>query len=103
MKEKEESKLEYIDGLLVPIIMGSDTDMPWAEKIKEELDEYKIKSQYRIGSAHRTPGHVLDIVKEYNIPDEITDKILIVSVAGGTDGLSGELSAQSVACYKLSA
>lgn len=84
---------QYIDGILVPIIMGSVSDMSWAEKIKKALGEYNIKSQYRIASAHRTPEHVMEIVEECN--NNIVDELLIVSVAGGTDTLSGMLAAQS--------
>jgi len=83
---------DYLEGILVPIVMGSDSDMPWAEKIKENLDAYNIKSEYRIASAHRSPDYVLKIIGEYN--DSI-DKILIVSIAGGTDALSGMIAAQS--------
>lgn len=84
---------EYFKGILVPIIMGSESDMWWAEKIKDELDFYKIKSQYRIASAHRTPEHIMKVINEYNM--NLDDKILIISVAGGTDTLSGMLAAQS--------
>ena len=84
--------VDYLEGILVPIVMGSDSDLFWAEKIKEALDAYKIKSQYRIASAHRSPDHVLKIIGEYN---SSVDKILIVSIAGGTDALSGMLAVQS--------
>ena len=84
---------DYLEGILVPIVMGSDSDMPWAEKIKENLDSYKIKSQYRIASAHRTPEEVIGIVNLYNTSLDL--KILIVSIAGGTDALSGMIAAQS--------
>lgn len=85
--------VDYYEKIKVAIVMGSENDMGHAGKIKEELDAWKIKSYYRIGSAHRSPGHVMDIIEKLN---KSTNPRLIVSIAGGTDALSGLIAANSI-------
>jgi len=84
--------VDYYGEIKVAIVMGSENDMEHARKIKEELDGWKIPSTYRIGSAHRTPEHVLGIVKELN---KSLESMMIMSIAGGVDALSGEMAANS--------
>lgn len=47
---------------LVSIIMGSDSDLPVMKKAADVLDEFKIKYEMRILSAHRVPNHVREYV-----------------------------------------
>ncbi|MFC1521164.1 AIR carboxylase family protein [Elusimicrobiota bacterium] len=82
----------YHKGISVAIVMGSENDLDHAQRIREELGKWKISSFFRIGSAHRTLSHVMSIVNELN---ESKDNILIISIAGGTDALSGVLAANS--------
>ncbi|MEK6819285.1 MAG: phosphoribosylaminoimidazolesuccinocarboxamide synthase, partial [Nanoarchaeota archaeon] len=83
----------YINGCLVVIIAGSDSDMLHIEAIKNELDFYDIKSEIRICSAHKQPTKCEEIVKKYN---QSLEPIVFVCVAGGTDALSGVVSFHSV-------
>lgn len=46
--------------------MGSPQDQDYAEKIKQTLDEFGVKSIHRVGSAHKTPEHVLGLIREYD-------------------------------------
>jgi formyltetrahydrofolate-dependent phosphoribosylglycinamide formyltransferase/phosphoribosylaminoimidazole-succinocarboxamide synthase len=83
----------YIKGGLAVIIAGSHSDNEHIEKIRKELDGYGIKSAVRICSAHKQPALCEEIVKKYN---ESLEPIVFVSVAGGTDALSGVVSFHSV-------
>ena len=49
---------------LVTIIMGSKSDRDIAEKAENILDEFEIRYETRVASAHRTPQHTVDIVRE---------------------------------------
>lgn len=76
---------------IVPILMGSSSDMPHAEKIGEALDEFGIAYDYRIGSAHKTPAHVLKIIETYE--NDPRPKVYI-TIAGRSNALSGFTDAQ---------
>lgn len=71
--------------------MGSSSDMSFAQKIRDALDQYSIPCDLRIASAHRTPEFLLNLVREYSKNDE---QIVAVTVAGLSDALSGVVAAQ---------
>jgi len=73
------------------IIMGSRSDLEFAEKIKKSLSSYSISCDLRIASAHRTPEYLLKLLKEY---DSSIDQIIAITVAGLSDALSGVVAAQ---------
>ncbi len=83
----------YIKGGLVVIIAGSDSDMPHLKKIQEELNKYGLASVIRICSAHKQPRRCEEIINKYNQSEE---PVVFISVAGGTDALSGVVSFHSV-------
>ncbi|MEJ5350207.1 MAG: 5-(carboxyamino)imidazole ribonucleotide mutase [Melioribacteraceae bacterium] len=68
---------------LVSIIMGSDSDLPVMKKAAEVLEEFQIKYEMRILSAHRVPNHVKDYVTS------LADKGVKVVIAGA--GLAAHL------------
>jgi 5-(carboxyamino)imidazole ribonucleotide mutase len=76
---------------IVPILMGSSSDMPHAEKIGAALDTFGIAYDYRIGSAHKTPAHVLNIIETYE--NDPRPKVYI-TIAGRSNALSGFTDAQ---------
>jgi 5-(carboxyamino)imidazole ribonucleotide mutase len=76
---------------IVPILMGSSSDMSHAEKIGEALDTFGIAYDYRIGSAHKTPAHVLNILETYE--NDPRPKVYI-TIAGRSNALSGFTDAQ---------
>ena len=82
-----------INSGLAVIIAGSDSDMPHIEKIQAALNDFGVKSQVRICSAHKQPGLCESIVKKYN---KSLEPIVIIAVAGGTDALSGVASFHSI-------
>ncbi len=68
---------------LVSIIMGSDSDLPVMKKAAELLEEFQIKYEMKILSAHRVPNHV----KEY--VSGLAEKGVKVVIAGA--GLAAHL------------
>lgn len=83
---------------MIPIIMGSNIDRNFAEKIGNKLTEFSkgygvnLPFEYRIGSAHKTPEHVIEVVRLY---DDKFDEIVYETVAGRSNALSGFVSAQT--------
>jgi phosphoribosylaminoimidazole carboxylase PurE protein len=91
------------DGLVV-IIMGSGSDYEErGSKIENECKELGLDTEVRVFSAHRTPGPLLDALKEY---DKMDRDIVYITVAGMSDGLSGMVAGAStrpsIACPPLS-
>lgn len=83
----------YIKGQQVVIVAGSDSDLPHIEKIQKELDKYEIKSVYRICSAHKQLLKSYDMFTQYN---ESIEQLVFVTIAGGTDALSGVASFNTI-------
>ena len=52
-----------VDAPRVGIIMGSKSDMETMEKAGEVLDEYRVRYEIRVMSAHRDPDMVADYCK----------------------------------------
>ena len=73
------------------VIMGSNSDIPFCNKIKESLDQLRIPTELRIASAHRHPEFLLRMLREYS---KSGDEIVVVTVAGLSDALSGVVAAQ---------
>lgn len=88
---------------LVVILMGSKADLEHCRKIAEACSEYALDTVLHIGSAHKTPEHVLDIVRKYE--DDPRPKVYI-TVAGRSNALSGfvdgAVHAPVIACPPLS-
>ncbi len=75
----------------VLIIMGSNSDLAFAQKIVDGLAQYSIPCDMRIASAHRTPEYLLKLLREYYSTGE---EIVAITVAGLSDALSGVVAAQ---------
>ncbi|HTX91436.1 MAG TPA: AIR carboxylase family protein [Anaerolineales bacterium] len=84
---------------LVVILMGSKGDLEHCQRIGEACESYGLEAVMRIGSAHKTPGHVADLLKEYEADPR--PKVYI-TVAGRSNALSGftdgAVSAPVIAC-----
>jgi 5-(carboxyamino)imidazole ribonucleotide mutase len=74
------------------IIMGSESDKEFVQKITKALDELKVAFQTHIASAHKNPKEVLKIIEENNGG---TEKICYITVAGRSNALSGFVAAQA--------
>lgn len=70
---------------LAVIIMGSGGDEKHADLITAVLDKFNVEHVERVGSAHKTPEHVLAIVRHY---DSLPRRIAYITVAGRSDALS---------------
>lgn len=79
---------------IVPILMGSRSDLEHGRKIEAALTQLGIESELRVGSAHKTPGHVLEMISNYEADNR--PKVYI-SIAGRSNALSGFLDAQVAA------
>ena len=70
----------------VVILLGSKSDLTFATSIGSGLEEYNVNYEYNIASAHKTPEHLLKILKRY---EKSELNIVYVTVAGLSDALSG--------------
>jgi 5-(carboxyamino)imidazole ribonucleotide mutase len=84
---------------LVVILMGSKADMDHCQKIAEACGRFGLETALRIGSAHKTAGHTLDILQGY---ESDTRPKVYITVAGRSNALSGftdgTVSAPVIAC-----
>lgn len=74
----------------VVIIMGSKADLEYGKEIADKLKLFGIESELRIASAHKTPEHVLEIIKRYEKED-----VVFITVAGRSNALSGFVDANT--------
>jgi phosphoribosylaminoimidazole carboxylase PurE protein len=81
------------NNILVPVILGSDKDMAWAEKITSELAKWKIPVKIHILSAHKVPEMLVKVIEKYN---SSKTRIVYVTIAGRSNGLSGVTAGSSV-------
>lgn len=88
---------------LVVILMGSDSDLDHARKAADVLDQLNIPYEMRIGSAHKTPRHVLELLEAYEADPR--PKVYI-TIAGRSNALSAfvdtQVTAPVIACPPLS-
>jgi len=78
--------------MIIPILLGSESDKPWAEKITNVLDEFEVPYEVIVASAHKVPEKVIDIVKTYNKEDAVC----YITIAGRSNGLSGVTAGSSI-------
>lgn len=76
---------------IVGIIMGSDTDLPTMQQAADVLDEFGIRYEVRITSAHRTPN----FMTEYSSNAHKRGIKVIIAGAGGAAHLPGMSAAHS--------
>ncbi len=76
----------------VAIVMGSDSDYPVVEKAVKILQQFKIETEARVLSAHRTPHQTLSYA-EQAIGNGID---LIIAAAGKAAHLPGVIAAVTV-------
>lgn len=80
--------------VLVPILMGSKSDLDHARAIGAGLEKLGIPYELRIGSAHKTPAHALALLQAYEADPR--PKVYI-TIAGRSNALSGFVDAQVTA------
>ncbi|MEM0215735.1 MAG: 5-(carboxyamino)imidazole ribonucleotide mutase [Archaeoglobaceae archaeon] len=72
------------------VLMGSKADLDYSKEIAQKLKLFGIESELRVASAHKTPEHVLEILKKYEKED-----VVFVTVAGRSNALSGFVDANT--------
>ena len=79
----------------IVVIMGSKSDLSLSKKIGNFLDkeEIKVKLEYLIASAHRTPDYLFNKLKRH---EETKDEVVYITVAGLSDALSGFVAGSTV-------
>jgi phosphoribosylaminoimidazole-succinocarboxamide synthase len=75
---------------LVPILMGSRSDLEHGMKVKNALAELGVASELRVASAHKSPGLLLEVLDGYE--SDPRPKVYI-AIAGRSNALSGMLCA----------
>lgn len=84
---------------LVVILMGSKADLDHAKGIGDTLKKLDIPYEMRIGSAHKVPSRVLEMIVAYEADPR--PKVYI-TIAGRSNALSGftdaQVSAPVIAC-----
>jgi phosphoribosylaminoimidazole carboxylase PurE protein len=84
---------------LVVILMGSKADQAHCQKIAEAARNFGLDVEMRVGSAHKTPEHVLALLRKYESDER---KKVYITVAGRSNALSGfvdgAVSAPVIAC-----
>lgn len=73
----------------VTIIIGSISDKAIFDKCKVVFDEFNIKYDIKVASAHRTPEKVKDIVKNSNSD-------VFIAIAGLSAALPGAIAAETI-------
>jgi len=84
---------------LLVILMGSKADLAQAQKVAETAVMLGLDVEQRIGSAHKTAGHVLAMLQAYEADPRAK---VYVTIAGRSNALSGFtdglVSAPVIAC-----
>lgn len=76
---------------MVIIILGSKSDLEWGNKIAFQLSKFDLKHLIHIASAHKTPVHLLQLLKKHNTEDDT----IYIAVAGRSNALGGFIDANS--------
>jgi len=79
--------------MLIPILLGSESDREFASKITKILDEFKVPYEIVVVSAHKAPEKVLKIVQKLN---KSKDAVCYITIAGRSNGLSGVTAGSSI-------
>lgn len=74
----------------VVILMGSKSDLDFAERIVKILKDFGVAFELRIASAHKTPQRVLEILAERE-----NENLVYITVAGRSNALSGMVDANT--------
>ncbi|NLE60499.1 MAG: AIR carboxylase family protein [Planctomycetes bacterium] len=76
------------------ILMGSKSDLSFAQEIGKALAEFGLEAEYRIASAHKSAAYLLKILADYEMLD---CSRVYITVAGRSNALSGMVDANVTA------
>lgn len=84
---------------LLVILMGSKSDLGFAQKVKEAAQSFGFEVVMRVASAHKTAAHALKLLQQYE--SDPRPKVY-VTIAGRSNALSGftdgAVTAPVIAC-----
>lgn len=84
---------------LVPIIMGSKSDLDQGQAVATALDGFGIASEIRVASAHKAAAYVLDLLAAYEADPRPKVYITIAGRSNALSGLvDGNVAAPVIAC-----
>lgn len=75
---------------LIVILMGSSADTAHGQKIAAAAQALGLETVIRVGSAHKTPEHLLTLLREYEAGP---GPVVYITVAGRSNALSGFVDA----------
>lgn len=78
--------------MLIPILLGSESDKKHAKKITDELDKFGAPYEIKIMSAHKVPEMCFEYVQKMNKEKNV----VYITCAGRSNGLSGVIAGSSV-------
>lgn len=81
------------DDPQVVVIMGSRSDLPFAEQITAALDDFGLSWETRIASAHKSVRYLLQMLEEYG---QTEGPRVYITVAGRSNALAGLVDANVV-------
>lgn len=79
--------------MLVTLLLGSESDTPFAQKIADTLKEFEVPSEVVIASAHKVPEKVIQVIEDLNRDPQPQ---VIITVVGMSNGLGGVAAGSSV-------
>ena len=83
----------------VVILMGSKADLEHCQKIAEAAQSFGLETVLRIGSAHKTAEHTLQILRTYEADPRPKVYITVAGRSNALPGFSdGAVSAPVIAC-----
>jgi 5-(carboxyamino)imidazole ribonucleotide mutase len=72
------------------ILMGSERDLEFCREIAKALKTLNVPYDFRVGSAHKTPQKVLEIIQEFQ-----NQNVIYITVAGRSNALSAFVDANT--------
>lgn len=87
---------------LVVVLSGSPADASHCDAIAVACHALGVTTEVRVASAHRTPEHALDVLRTYEVQYQSGQPVVLVTVAGRSNALSGfadpQVSMPVIAC-----
>ena len=72
----------------IQIILGSKSDMPVSDKATKIIEEFNVKYNVKVASAHRTPDFLKELVEK-------SDADVFIGIAGLSAALPGSIAAHT--------
>jgi len=81
----------FRDGMDICVVLGSKSDLPIAEKCRSVLDQFDVKYEIRVASAHRAPKYLENIIESA----ESSGCKVFIGMAGVAAALPGVIASMT--------